>query len=274
MIRTLRIPAAAIVFAAAAFGALSEGELRGLFEEANAAFREGNELATKDPSASYDRYRAAALRYERLINEGGVLNSKLFYNLGNAYFRTDEIGRAILNYRRAELLAPGDSNVGQNLDFARSRRQDRFDDTTEQKALRTLLFWHYDLSAHLRLLLLTLFSGAFWVLATVRLFRPEAISKIALWTLGGFAFLFASSVTAGALFGAGDRYAVVLAPESVARLGDSSSYEPAFKEPLHEGAEVRLIEQRGDWLHIELPDARDAWIPARDAELVHGVFDE
>ena len=85
---------------------MSDSELRTVFSEANGLFRQANEVAAQNPIAAEDLYRRAALRFERLVDDGEVRNGKLYYNLGNAYFRANDIGRALLNYRRAELGIP------------------------------------------------------------------------------------------------------------------------------------------------------------------------
>jgi SH3-like domain-containing protein len=64
------------------------------------------------------------------------------------------------------------------------------------------------------------------------------------------------------------REGVVVTGEVVARKGDGASYAPAFRTPLHEGAEFRIAERRGDWLRIRLPDGRGCWIPAAAAETI------
>ena len=63
---------------------------------------------------------------------------------------------------------------------------------------------------------------------------------------------------------------VVLSDEVPARKGDSETYEPSFKEPLHAGTEFQLVEDRGNWYHIELADGRRCWLPASDVGLVKG----
>jgi uncharacterized protein YgiM (DUF1202 family) len=54
----------------------------------------------------------------------------------------------------------------------------------------------------------------------------------------------------------------------VARKGNSETYEPSFKDPLHSGTEFTLIEDRGDWYQIELADARTCWVTSKDVALV------
>ena len=60
------------------------------------------------------RYQKAIEGYLRLFDSGYV-NGHLYYNLGNAYFRSGQLGRAILNYKRAELLIPRDADLNFNL---------------------------------------------------------------------------------------------------------------------------------------------------------------
>ena len=253
-----------LLLAAGLPAAMSDADARALFDEANQRFREANEAADTDSRRAYDLYQAAALRYRRLIDEDGRRNGKLLYNLGNAYFQMGDVGRAILAYRRALEYAPGDANLVQNLAYARSRRLDRFEDTTESAVLKTLLFWHYDFSLGARLGALAAFAAVFWGLLAVKLFRPLPWVAPAVFGVVAAALLGSVAVSAA---GSPDAFGVVVAPETTARRGDGESYEPAFESPLHAGAEFTLVEQRPGWLQIELPDARRAWIPAGDAEL-------
>ena len=82
-------------------------------------------ISDSDPAAADAFYRKALLRFERLVNEGGVRNGRLFYNIGNINFLLKDIGRAILNYRRAELYMPGDPNVRRNLEFLQGKASER-----------------------------------------------------------------------------------------------------------------------------------------------------
>ena len=69
------------------------------------------------------RYEQAARSFQQLVDKG-YGDPVLYYNLGNAYFKQGDIGRAILNYLRAERLAPRDDDIRANLDFARSQTLD------------------------------------------------------------------------------------------------------------------------------------------------------
>ncbi len=239
-----------------------------VFAEANDLFRQANEIQTTAPQQSNELYRKAALRYEHLIEERGIRNSKLFYNLANAYHQLDDLGRAIVNYRRAERLDPVDRNVLRNLDHARSRRQDKLDSDTGGQALKTLLFWHYEFSASTRI---RLFAGAwvlFWSLLLMRsLGQPWVPREIAMGS-GVVAALFLVSLAYDGVAAQRTVEGVIVAPDTIARQGDGPSYEPAFRDALHAGAEFKVLEERPDWYRVELPDGRRCWLPARDIELV------
>ena len=61
---------------------------------------------------------------------------------------------------------------------------------------------------------------------------------------------------------------VIIDQEVIGRQGDAESYQPSFEDPRHGGTEFALLEERGAWWQIELPDGRRSWIPARSGELV------
>jgi len=271
-LHTLRLPAAAVMFfllAPVPAASLREGDVQELFQEANNLFRRGNELSRTDPAGAKDSYRAAVIRFERLVDEGGIHNGKLFYNIGNAYFRLNNLGRAILSYRRAEQFLAGDANLAQNLRYARSRRIDQIEEKQETQVLKTLLFWHYDLSPRTRSALFAGFFAAFWVLASLRLFFGERVPRAALAACGGIALLFMGSLGLEAAYGS-QGGGVILAEQVIARKGDGDTYEPSFNEPLHAGTEFSLLENRGEWYQVELADGQRCWIPATAAGLIRG----
>ena len=246
----------------------AEGEqLYALLNEANSAFQQANAAATSGQAR--ELHTRATLLYEKIIAQGQVRNAKLYYNLGNAYFLTDDLGRAILNYRRALQLDGVDVNIRNNLTFARSRRLDRVAVQTEKRVLQTLFFWHYDFSVRTRFVLACLCFAVLCATGTLMVWlgRGPATSMVAvllgvLW-LGLFASVLVETQQQGAVV-----HGVVTAAEIVARQGDGPNYPPSFKDPLHAGTEFELLEQRPGWLHIELSDGSDAWVPESAAELV------
>ena len=85
--------------------------------------------AEADSAYINEEYDKAIVIYESLLQEGE--SGEIYYNLGNAYFKQDELGRAILNYERALLLQPGNADVNANLDIARAKTVDKINPNPE-----------------------------------------------------------------------------------------------------------------------------------------------
>jgi len=235
--------------------------------EANAAFQQGN--TASDPAAARQSYNRAILLYEKIIREGGVQNAGLFYNLANAHLLTDDLGRAILNYRRAERLDGSDLNIKKNLAFARSRRIDRVETATQERVLETLFFWHYDLSLRTKLFLACLAFASSCIAITAMIWRGRGTAGMTITTLSGvLSVCLLVSILIENHRQATLRFGVITAGEIVARQGDGPNYPPSFKDPLHAGTEFELIEQRPGWFHIRLSDGTEAWVPQDGAEPV------
>jgi tetratricopeptide (TPR) repeat protein len=208
------------------------------------------------------------MRFERIVDDGGVRNGRLYYNIGNAWFRMGDLGRAILHYRRALLYTPNDPNLQQNLAYARSKRRDRVEPKAETRVLRTLFFWHYDLAARTRLMLFAVAFGAVWVLAARMLFRRGTALRWGCFVAVGLSVLLLGSLTIEAAVSSRTVAGVVLADEAVARKGDAETYQASFKEPLHAGTEFDVVEDRGEWLQVDLADGRRCWLPRQSVGLV------
>lgn len=249
-------------------GALAPGEAEAVFREGNELFRQANEAATRDSQAAAGLYGKAILRFERLIREGGIENGKLYYNIGNAYFRMNDLGRAILNYRRAQELIPHDANLVRNLAYARQLCTDKIEVSGRRRVAAIFLFWHYDLTARMKVVLLGWGAVLAWVSLGAGLFRPVPYLR---WTAAGCGVV-AGLMLVSLLVEARARESavpgVVVAEEVVARKGDGLAYEPSFQEPLHAGAELTLVEERPGWRLVELEDGRRCWLPEKTVELV------
>ncbi|MDX1775166.1 MAG: tetratricopeptide repeat protein [Desulfobulbales bacterium] len=247
---------------------LPDSEKKELYRQGAESFRRATEISGADPAAARELYGKAILRFERLVAEGDVRNGKLFYNIGNIYFLLDDIGRAILNYRRAEQYIPNDPNLAKNLTYARSVRRDTMAIKDKEKILQTLFFFHYDLATQTRLLLFGIFYISFWVFAAIKVFSKRPFTS---WSLGislFFTLLFGLSLYVEKRQSMTNLEGVILAGEVIGRQGDAESYQPSFADPVHAGTEFKLLEDRGAWWLIELPDGRSTWIPQQSGELV------
>ncbi len=209
------------------------------------------------------RYAEAAQGYESLLSRGEI-NGHVLYNLGNACLRSDQLGKAILQYRKALLLLPRDGDLKANLAYARSLRPDRLElDADGRGTLRALTFWYRGLNLREFLTAFLVLHALFWAAALLRLYRPsEALS----WA---FVLLLLASVLAagGAAFKWREtlhgREGVILEKEVEARAGFTERDTVLFV--LHEGAEFSILGEEGDWWKIELADGKKGWIPAPSA---------
>jgi hypothetical protein len=247
---------------------LDDTQISALYTEAKGFFKQANEKAARYPDEAQSLYAKAAMRYERIIREGGIHNGKIFYNLGNIYFQMKDTGRAILNYRKASLYTPNDTNLKQNLAYAREKRLDQIEDRQETRVLKTLFFWHYDLSQKIRIIAFIISFMLMWGFASVRIFAKKPFLVWCIASTSVLSILFAGSLAADEISFLKSRPGVITSSEIVARKGNSESYEPSFKEPLHSGTEFVLLEDRGEWLNIELDDSRTCWVPSKDIELI------
>ena len=254
---------------------LPKEQVYSLFNQANQFFREAN-TTTDDPEKAQKLYEKAILNYEKIISDGRIKNSKLYYNLGNAYFLKEDMGRAILNYRRAQRLDKADTNIQKNLTFARSRRIDTVVVKTEERILETLFFWHYDFSIKTKFLLTCICFAIVCISATVMLWRStgrltagkSAPLVVTVVICGLLAASFLSSVVVETRSRANTICGVITAQQVVARQGDGPNYPESFKDPLHAGTEFDLLERRTGWFHVRLSDDSDGWIPDNAAELI------
>lgn len=208
------------------------------------------------------RFLEAALVYEQLIDQG-FESGALYYNLGNAYFKQGDLGRAILSYRRAERLYPRDADIRANLEIARAQRIDVFDAgasatgpasrlTLDELAQITLVVWI-----------------ALAVLVVVLLFaKRRTVRKGAAYAsvVVGLALLLSAAAMGERWYSEGvDRELVVVAEIVDVVSGPGTTYAQEFT--LHGGAEARLLEQRGSWTRLELPGGElQGWVPSNAVE--------
>ena len=257
----MRPVAVLVVFGAVAtVPALSQDEERPVVSEAQpadgpSAAPEATELWVNGNAAyeAGDFGRAVALYGQ--MREMGVDNGHLHYNLGNAYLRAGELGRSIASYRRALKLLPRDEDASANLTFARRSARDEIAPPEPPVLLRTVLFWHYGLAPVEVMRSAVLVGLGFWIVLAVRLYRPA--SEVLRWSavcLLVVGLALAGSLVAHAAFSF--PVAVVLPPEIDLHAAAGEGSVVRFR--LHAGTEVRVIEQRPEWVRIELPSVPSA----------------
>ncbi len=245
--------------------ALASEPAESLFLRANGLFQEG--INSRNPERA-EKIRRAALLYEQLVNEKGVRNGYLYYNLGNCYFHLGQVGKAILNYCRAEKLIPNYSDLKQNVKSALSRRKDRIERSQIRSIAHTVFFWHNLMSLPAKITLFSLLFSMIWIILLVKLFLKKAIVKWAFAVCVFFTGVFGVSAALDAYGEKSLRFGVILSEATTPRKGPGESYAETFKEPLHEGTEFRLRDVQGEWFLVELDNGALCWVISKHVELI------
>ncbi len=208
-----------------------------------------------DAARTYDENRLAdaIAGWESLVDEGQKLPEVLF-NLGNAHYRNGNLGKAILAYRQAQRLAPRDPDIRANLGFA---AQSAGIALPVRKPLAALLLdasreeWLASGSAGFWLLSLSLATWILW--PRFRFISRPAAAVSAAWLLLALAGLWMHRDLRRTPEG------VVMVRDQMVRSSPLETSTPLLAVP--EGAIVRKLDERGNWLEIRY-DATRGWLPA------------
>ena len=232
-------------------GGPSTAEVRDLFYAANKAYEA-------------DDFGKAAEDYEKIIALG-YENGHIYFNLGNAYFRRGETGKAILAYRRAERLIPRDPDLRSNLSYAREMVKDELKPPVKGKWLRRIFFWYDAMSLRENLLAVVLFNFLFWGTMIGRFFhRGEALRWIGRISL---LLLVLLTLTLGArMIEGGHKEGVVTAEKTAVRSGNGTNYTTRFE--LHAGAEFLVEGIEDEWVRIRLSNGERGWVPLSEIGLL------
>jgi tetratricopeptide (TPR) repeat protein len=218
------------------------------------------------------QYALAAQAYQQLADQG-YADSALFYNLANAYYRQGDLGHAILNYRRARDLAPRDGDIRANLDLAREQIANPVEGV---KGNENLLSHLANFTRNwLTLNELALLALGLWVLLAVLIMAFSNSQRGSrMWTGLQYTVLTVALTLLLIVIGLGNRLyvdysrleGVIVASEVNMTTSPDGQGETAFV--LHSGGEVEIVEQRGSWVRLVLPDQSDkqGWVPASTVE--------
>ncbi len=226
-------------------------------------FRSGAEYFS---SADYEK----ALEVWSDVYKTGYRSPELEYNIGNAYFKLNNIPGAILFYERAHLHKPGDEDITYNLQIARTRVVDRFEEIPE------LFFvsWYNLLSLSLSTNTWAWMSISSFMLCLLFLSLYFYTSKYKLKVLGfWFSLLFLIvSVSSLALTLRNKKLvydshkAVIFSPVVNGKSSPDESGTDLFV--LHEGTKVTVEDEVGEWLEIRLSDGNKGWVPVNSLEII------
>lgn len=215
-----------------------------------------------------EKYSDAACAYEKILKTHGAA-SAVYYNLGNCYYKMDEIPRAVLNYERALVLSPGDGDIRANLVLARSRTIDKATPASEMffvtwwKAMVNAMSvhaWTYIAICSFVLLLLGLLAYFFVSSIIVR--------KIGIY--GAFVMLFVVFVANVAAYSQNEfiknrMTAIVMAPAVTVKSSPTPNSTDLFV--IHEGSKVTILDnQMKGWREVKFEEGKQGWVPKETLE--------
>ncbi|MGQ1786613.1 MULTISPECIES: tetratricopeptide repeat protein [unclassified Saccharicrinis] len=241
-----------IVLAAAASAYAQDNR----FEDANNLFTEG-------------KYEEAITSYNEIINTG-VESAKLYYNLGNAYYKSGNLPRAILNYERALLLAPHDKDIRYNLEMSNMQITDKLE-TVGEFFLAT---WFKNFKSKTKsdtwaLLSITAFCISILGIGLFLFSRKRSIKQVSfaagiiLFVVAFIAFNFSASQKDKLI---NRDTAIVFEPSVSVKSSPSAGGTDLFI--LHEGTKVNILEELGEWKRIVISDGNEGWMPAAAIEVI------
>lgn len=207
------------------------------------------------------QYGAAVTQFEKLIL-ADPYRAEFYYNLGNSYFKNDNLGHAILNYERAKVLAPRDSDIRSNLGYANRLIQFELEDERNwywKKAVNLVgrfTFWELAAAS-------SVYSLLFMTPIVFRLIRKRSSLKGRFTIFFGILFL-VSLVPLAFKF-----YLMRYAPKAIVtdvkaevRYGPSMRDKISFR--LVEGLKIRVEDKRDGWYRIALVNGETGWVKAED----------
>lgn len=214
-------------------------------------------------------YMQAIRDYEELLKKGPSV--ELYYNLGNAYYRTDNITRAVLNYERALLLSPGDDDIRFNLQMARSKTIDKITPKSEMffvtwyKSLvnfTSIDGWANTAIVSIAIALLLIFCYLFG--------KKILIRKAGFYGAMFFVLLFiASNIFAYEQRRILTRRTGAIITSTSAALKKTPVANSEYNTIIHEGSRVEIIDDTmKDWKLVELEDGREGWIQSSQMERI------
>lgn len=238
-----------------AFAASAQDSSTSAFEAANAAYEAG-------------KFDEAITQYEALTAEGE--SAALYFNLGNAYFKTNAVAKAILYYERALQLKPGDPDVLFNLKLANDRTKDKIEKLPELNITRwwkrMTLSMGIDTWGWLSIVFMLVACGLLllFLVSRVRSVKTFAFYFGLLFLVGsGFTYFQAAQAQA---YAESQTEAIIMTPRVDVKGAPTQSGVNVFV--IHAGTKVRVIGERDGWVNIRIASGNEGWIPENDCTII------
>lgn len=227
---------------------LSFGQNETLFEQGNDQYRDGN-------------YEAAIATWERIL-DSGEHSAALYFNLGNGYYKIENLAQSIYFYEKALQLAPGDTEIRNNLALAQNSTVDIIEPLPKNLfstwLTNTSQLYSYDGWAIATVIFMLLFSLLF-----MAYFFTKASSRKRIFFSGSMVALFIALLS---VFFAFKNYDAVVNQKAGIVFASSTQVrsEPVMRSEvsftIHKGTKVSIISEVDDWARVQLADGKEGWM--------------
>lgn len=230
---------------------------------------EAGAITKQNADTEYQKgnYQQAIRDYEEILKTRA--SAAIYYNLGNAYFRTDNITKAVLNYERAHLYAPGDEDINFNLQFARSKTIDKITPASEMFFVTwyRMLVNYTSVDNWAKIGIFSIIMAL--ILVLVYLFGPQLFMR-KIGFFGGLFFLISFLISN--LFAYQQKQvqinrtgAIIMEPS--VNIKKTPAKQSADLFVLHEGTRVDITDKTiNGWRGIRVADGREGWIETKHIE--------
>lgn len=244
-----------IVLSLLFFGFSQAQEPIDVFAKANEAYKKGD-------------YQKAIGLYEKAMQKDEV-SGELYYNLGNAYYKINQIAPSIYYYEKAMQLLPNDEDLRYNLSLVDQMKMDKIDKVPENILLRYKKKMNVLFSYNTWAILAVFW--AFFGLLTFGIFlfsHKINLKRISfVWMFLSLFFLLFSWYNAD--FGkklSNQKYGIIFSPHVNLLTEPNLTSDKVFD--LHEGTKLKVLRKSGEWELVKLPDGKKGWLPAADIRLL------
>ncbi|MBP1838473.1 tetratricopeptide repeat protein [Formosa algae] len=227
-----------------------------VFEQANTLYNQG-------------KYAEAIDKYQTIL-DSGLQSSELFFNLGNAHYKLNHVGPSVYYFEKALQLAPNDTDIKNNIAYARNMTIDAIDVVPEvglTKLLKNVTgFLSFDgwaiTTVMLFVIFVVLFISYYFAEYTAKK-RFAFTTSIIVFFIGCLTLFFAFhdyNLTQK------DNPAIIFVQESQVKSEPNLSSQEAFI--LHEGTKVQVLDTVNNWKKIKLSDGKTGWVSSTDIKVL------
>jgi len=230
-----------LIFTSHLYGQENSGEL---FQKANRYYDTGN-------------FKSAIKSYQQLLNRG-LKDAIVYYNLGNAYFRDKQLGKAILYYRKAQKLSPRDNDIATNLNYSRLFVLDKITSSPNFSSVFTDKILNWGTVNEFTFLAFLLYLGSA-SLGIITFFKREKIIKRALAV--SLALFLVMLFFAVIKISRDSQWQEAVVTSSSVDAYSGPGKEFALQFTGHEGLEVKIEQNKDDWHLVSFPNGARGWLP-------------